>query len=222
MKKYKPVRGEVFGRWVVVGDAIQSGKNPKILCECVCGTVRSVTTRDLFDGTSASCGCLAREKSKTRKTSHGMSYSKEYNAWHSMLGRCRNTNDVNFHNYGGRGITVCDRWTVFENFFEDMGRIPEPGMSLDRIDNAGPYCKENCRWTTWVVQNNNKRGTHLIEIDGLTKTISQWCKFHGMPHKTVRARLANGWAALDALTIPVGSVGNLRNGGYSLLRKGRP
>lgn len=93
------------------------------------------------------------------QTTHKMSYSKVYRTWIAMLSRCRNENEPNFINYGARGITVCDRWYKFENFYEDMGDLPFYEAELDRIDNESGYCKENCRWVSRKENARNRRTT---------------------------------------------------------------
>ena len=105
---------------------------------------------------------------------HGMSGTPEYQAWIDMKHRCFNPNHKNYLDYGGRGITVCDRWLNLDNFLADMGTKPSPKHSLDRIDNNGDYSPKNCKWSTRVEQNNNTRYNRLITIDDVTLTITQW------------------------------------------------
>lgn len=87
---------------------------------------------------------------------HGYRWTPTYTCWLNMKDRCNNKNNINYRHYGGRRITVCKRWNKFENFLKDMGEKPE-GLTLDRIDNNKGYYKDNCRWTNWKQQNNNRR-----------------------------------------------------------------
>jgi len=140
------------------------------------------------------CGCL-RGRNKT----HGMEGTSIYNTWADMLQRCRNPKRKNYHDYGGRGITVCELWTKFENFHEDMGPRPE-GSSLDRINNEGNYEPDNCRWATRQEQNNNRRNTVMINGEPLTVAARR----HGMSPKTLHKRyVVLGWAIERALSTPV-------------------
>lgn len=109
-----------------------------------------------------------------------------------MRRRCNNPRELEYHNYGGRGITVCDEWQNFENFYKDMGD-PPLGMSIDRIDNNKGYYPENCRWANAATQSNNKRNTIHITFDGKTKTISDWSKEKGVKTDIIRYRLRKGW-----------------------------
>jgi hypothetical protein len=111
---------------------------------------------------------------------HGMSKTLIYKIWVSMLGRCENPDDHGYANYGGRGITVCERWHVFENFYADMGDRPE-GKSLDRVDNDGPYAPENCRWATRAEQRSNQR-TRTVCRHGHELTVENTYAHNGKRH----------------------------------------
>lgn len=120
-----------------------------------------------------------------------------------MKRRCLNPNNFAYSRYGGRGITVCDRWLEsFENFLVDMGEAP-PGMSLDRIDNDGNYKPGNCRWATPLEQGSNKCNNHLIEFEGKTQSLSQWANEYGIQVGTLWYRLKEGWLIEEALTKPL-------------------
>ena len=130
-----------------------------------------------------------------------MSNNKLYQTWIKMKARCHNHKSSSYHNYGGRGIKVCDRWLKsFENFYEDMGDRPE-GMTLDRIDNDGDYSPENCRWATSSEQARNTRNTKWYTINGVEMCLTDWCKHYGIHITTVRSRLMRGETITEALRI---------------------
>lgn len=132
-------------------------------CQCDCGAVVVAYSQNLRRGRSTSCGCAKSAKIASALTRHGHArrgrVTSEHRIWRAMLDRCSNPNNNSFKYYGGRGITVCDRWTDFENFLADMGNRPSRGHSIDRIDVNGNYEPSNCRWATASEQRRNRRDT---------------------------------------------------------------
>ena len=137
-----------------------------------------------------------------------MTETSEYTSWEGMKRRCFNPNYKQYSDYGGRGITVCDRWkNSFENFFADMGLKPSPDHSLDRIDNDGDYQKDNCKWSTKAEQSNNQRSNKpLITIKNETQTISHWAKKMSISEQVIHTRLKLGWSEFDAVMTPLETV----------------
>lgn len=141
-----------FGRLKVLGVVDEN----KYLCRCDCGNQKTFTAHQITSGNVKSCGCLRREGRNPR---HGMSKSRTYYSWASMMSRCYNEKVKDFKNWGGRGIRVDERWHLFDNFYADMGEKPD-GLSLDRIDNEKGYGPGNCRWATRLMQQQNRRKTY--------------------------------------------------------------
>lgn len=141
-----------------------------------------------------------REGNKNAAT-HGLSRSRVYSIYGSMLARCTNPDAGNYENYGGRGINVCDRWyESFEAFFEDMGHPPSPEHTLDRIDGRGDYEPGNCRWATRVQQQNNRSNTVWITYHGKTLSVMEWAQRIGVQYMTLYLRIKRGWGVQRALT----------------------
>jgi len=140
--------GMEFGKLRVISYAgVDSSDHSRWNCVCSCGKT-SVTRADkLKSGLAKSCGC--------GRITHHMTGTKTHDVWVNMIQRCRNKNSKNFHRYGGRGISVCDRWLSFENFLSDMGEKPD-GLSIERINNDGNYEPSNCRWATQYDQTQNR------------------------------------------------------------------
>lgn len=133
------------------------------------------------------------------------SYTKEYSAWYHMIRRCYYPETEFYHNYGGRGIIVCDRWLGdqgFDNFYQDMGAKPFNNYSLDRIDSNGNYEVSNCRWVSAKQQARNRRTTKLITIGEETKSMAEWCDIYNIKYSLVKDRIQDGWEPLKAFTTP--------------------
>lgn len=134
--------------------------------------------------------------------SHGMSKTKIYGIWSAMMSRCNNPNSGAYHNYGGRGIRVCERWHRFEDFYADMGERPQ-GKSLERINNDKGYSPENCIWAEREVQARNRRDTRYLTSDGVTKSVAEWSDETGISIGTICRRLQQGWSDHEAVSIPI-------------------
>lgn len=163
--------GKKFDMLTVVEMVARTRKKESIrwLCLCDCGRTKAIDGYSLKIGRVVNCGCVNGRELMFKN--HGMCYTKEYRAWHTMKLRCLNPNNKNYDLYGGRGIVVCDRWVKsFMYFYEDMGDCPL-GHSLDRINNEGGYNKENCRWASLKTQARNKRNNALITLPNGEKIV---------------------------------------------------
>ena len=204
------IAGHRFGRLEVVRFSERRSGEPYWLCKCDCGSEKAIAGSSLKKGISQSCGCLMRELSKERNTRrllrHGHAVNgrvtPEYRAWHAMIERCRNPNVKQFKDYGGRGISVCERWREFEKFYADMGDRPGDDYSLDRVNNSGNYEPGNCEWRQEVPQARNRRSNRMVEFGGETRCLAEWCEILDKSYQTVLERLLAGWSPHLALTTP--------------------
>lgn len=172
------------------------------ICLCDCGRYAYPTASSLASGKSRSCGCLRAERNAQGTLSHGMSNTREWLAWKEMRRRCLSPNRKCYANYGGRGITVCDRWAEFADFFADMGTCP-PGGTLERDDVNGNYEPGNCRWIPKSEQALNTRRNLFVVIDGERMALSVACRRLGLRYGRVRDRISVlGWTPEQALSEP--------------------
>jgi len=201
---FKDITGMRFGRLEVIR-YIETNhlRRPIWECKCDCGTIKNIDGLHLRQGTALSCGCLHREITIKRETTHGMTGSAPYNSWRGMLNRCENHNDPRYKDYGGRGITVCGEWHDFQKFWNDMKDSYTQGLTIDRIDVNGDYCPDNCKWSTQKEQANNRRNNHLLSYNGTILTLAQWADILGINYDTLRSRLKRGWSVERALTTGV-------------------
>lgn len=189
--------GQVFGRLTVISSRKVSGRI-YLSCRCICGIIKEIRGRHVMTGATKSCGCWVRDTPSTK--THGRSNDPVYFVWASMIQRCSNKNNKAFRNYGGRGITVCDRWMTFYNFYSDMGPRP-PGGTVERINNDKGYSPENCRWATQKEQMQNTRINHYLTCGNRTQTLCAWAAELGVTPGALCSRLSRGWSVEDAVTI---------------------
>ena len=221
MSRKIDLTGQKFGRLLVLR-CVDNTTSKAVLWECLCECGKICTVKGILlrRENTKSCGCLRREIMRqvaaTRNLRHGEGSNgketPEYRAWSNMLSRCNNNKHQLFGDYGGRGVKVCERWHVYENFIFDMGRRPSRKHSLDRIDNNKNYMPENCRWATMVQQNNNQRPrrkrkeyniTDFVNYAGKTQTVLAWMKELARNPDTYRARRRAGMSIEEALFTPL-------------------
>lgn len=206
MAKVIDLAGQKFNR-LTVTNRVGKDLPVKWQCICDCGKIVVVNSQDIRTGHTISCGCYHKEMMKRCASSftfkHGQSNNKLYRAWDAMVRRCKNPSDVNYKNYGGRGINVFPEWLSFIPFAEYMGQPPSKIYSIDRIDNNKGYEPGNVRWALVKEQCNNKRNNHRLEYNGETKTLTQWAEFLGLSRWTISSRLARGWNIEKALSFPI-------------------
>jgi len=205
-RKFKDLTSFVYGRFTVIGFA-EKGIPSYWFCKCECGNITKISTPNIQSGHTKSCGCLNKEVVSALKTKHGHANkgnaTVEYSTWQRMISRCCNSLNSGYNDYGGRGITVCERWQKFENFLADMGQRPSKEYSIDRIDVNGNYCPENCRWATPKEQANNKRSNRLLGFNGIVMNMTQWAEKLGVNMKTIHDRIDRyGWTIEKTLTTP--------------------
>lgn len=184
--------GDRFGKWTV----IRRIHGSKWQCKCECGAIMEVWGYAIAGGKSLGCNC--------RKTTHGMSRTALYRTWVGIRSRCTDKNNPQYRYYGEAGVSVCERWDSFENFFHDMGKKPSPSHSIDRWpDPSGNYEPGNCRWATVIEQNRNKRKTVMATIKGVTRPVKEWCEINNINYETVLSRISRGWSDERSITEPV-------------------
>lgn len=193
LKRIKP--GERYGRLVVL-ELVGTNKFGGVVCKCQCdcGTIKNFDASHLISGKVVSCGCYIKEKARELHTTHGQTDTRLYKIWTWMKYRCNSPNSKSYSDYGARGIKVCDEWLKFEPFRDwALANGYREDLTIERKDNNGNYCPENCRWATKLEQANNKRTNVFITYNGETHTASEWGRILGVSAKLLRRRKSDGW-----------------------------
>lgn len=200
--------GDTYSQLTVIAAAPRKNGRNYFQCRCSCGNTLAVEKHKLVSGHTRSCGCYKIRLIKERSITHGRSRSRVYGIWIQMRDRCNNPENNNYSRYGGRGITVCERWeNNFDAFLNDMGEPPTE-YQLERIDNNGPYSPDNCRWATHQEQCNNRTTTLYFTYKGMNKSAAEWAREVGMGYNTLRNRIVNlGWPIEKAMTTPPRKTG---------------
>ena len=181
------------------------GNRATWVCLCDCGTEKTVRTDRLKDGKIQSCGCLRAERSNNFRKTHGESGTKLYGVWEQMRNRCYKPNATHFNHYGGRGISVCDEWKDSYIAFRDwaVSNGYQEGLTIERLDNDGNYCPENCAWVTSAAQANNRRSNRRYTYNGETHNLTEWAHIVGVSPKTMFGRIYSGMDFEKAITFNI-------------------
>lgn len=173
-------------------------KRRHLICKCGCGKIKSVAAYDVRSGKSTQCRSCAR-------TTHGCSSVREHRIWEGIIRRCSRPTDTSFKWYGAKGVSVCFSWADaingYGNFLKDMGKAPTPTSSIDRINNAKGYSKENCRWASRKEQNLNRRTTRWVLVNGVRLCAKDAAAKLGIPYPTFWERLNKGHYKEDLMVL---------------------
>lgn len=200
--------GQVYGSFTVLSFAGHKGPHKYWNCECSCGEKKPVKQDSLRNGLSTSCGCKLKETLKSRNqklAKHLDCNSTEYKTWAAIRSRMKNKNHHAYSRYGGSDKELSERWEIYENFLEDMGRKPDPSYSIERLDNAKGYFRENCIWASSKTQNRNRSSNKKLTHKGQKKCMVEWAEQVGIHKDTLGQRLKAGWSVAEAIETPVGS-----------------
>ena len=204
MSNYKDLTGQKFNMLTVIERLPNNSANKVVWkCICDCGNTTTVTTGNLKNGSVKSCGCLVHIG---HTTTHGMGNTKLYGVWGAMKSRCNNHNSRQYINYGARGIRVCHEWNEsFESFYKwAVNSGYRDGLTIERVDNNGNYCKENCIWATPKQQAQNRRSCYTFEYGGKKQNLAQWCEELRLDYKLIHNRIFKlHWSFDRAILEPV-------------------
>lgn len=189
--------GQRYGRLVSIGASFRMCGRSWQVCQCDCGDISVKSVSHLRQGTCTSCGCAQKDGMRARSSRHGKTNTPEFTAWSAMKLRCSPKNKNTLKHYAARGIKICNRWLEangqgFLNFLADMGERPSPLHSLDRVDNDGDYCPENCRWATRSQQTRNRRCGLYLEYNGKRQTLADWAEEMDIRYSVVFQRYKLG------------------------------
>ena len=203
MSKFIDITGKKFNKLTVV-ERLQNdtGGIPVWLCKCDCGNFTRVRGKNLKNGSVKSCGCILKNGTTT---THGLSKTKIYNTWNSMKARCFNPKSCSYKRYGARGITVCEEWkNSFEEFYSwSIQNGYNENLTIERIDNNGNYCPENCKWISQKQQCRNRRTNIEFEYMGEKHILIEWCEILNLDYKFIHNRIYKmGWSFEKSISTP--------------------
>lgn len=202
MARTHDLTGQKFNKLTAIRPTIRYSKGGhrirEWICLCECGNYTNVATHDLMTGHTKGCMKCAYF------TSNKVLHKRIYDAWRMMIARCENPKAQAFHNYGERGIKVCEEWHDFDTFLNwALSNGYCDNLTIDRIDNNKGYSPDNCRWVTDKVQGNNRRSNRYVTYKGETHTICEWAEIVNMPYSTLQSRLSHGWSIQDSFEKPL-------------------
>lgn len=201
MAAKRDLTGAKFGSLTVKSYAgVVSGRS-HWHCVCECGNQHMARESHLLSQNIRSCGCLMR-KGKRKYSGGSRSKTRAYGIWQCIKQRCLNPNHTVYSHYGGRGITISDKWLSFDGFYDDMGDPPFPKAEIDRVDNSKGYSKENCRWATRTENTRNTRSNRIITANGKTAVMTEWAESLGVNTSAIYRRIAKGMTEQEAVTLP--------------------
>lgn len=205
MYKFRDLTGMKFGKLTVISLNSRRKYHHYWNCICECGNECIIAGSNLVGGKTKSCGCHRKENPAILFSTHKQTNTKLYYIWINMKSRCYKKYNTDYHNYGLRGIKVCEEWQKFEPFYEwAMSNGYKEGLSIERIDVNKDYYPENCKWITMSEQAKNKRNTSYLTYNGITKRLVEWAKEFNIHPSNLRTRIICGWDIERALTVPKG------------------
>lgn len=211
---YDDLTGRKFGSLTVISR--HGSENGEVIwnCRCKCGNMVRLSTGRLNSGSAKSCGCTNRNRLIEQNTTHGLSHTRLYEIWCGMKKRCFDENSIAYHNYGGRGITVCEEWrNNFQVFYDwSMANGYRDDLTIERKDVNGDYCPENCCWATNKEQSRNRRETIYYTLFGIKKPLIEWCEYAEIKNSRAYQRYRNGNPPFDENELRKIKE-NLENGG---------
>ena len=208
---------EKYGKLTILRVVKKDNKHKFVECLCDCGNKKIINYSNIKRGLVKSCGCMV-------KTKQGLSNTRIGKCYHGIEQRCYNPKDMNYKNYGGRGIKMCDEWkTNFMSFYNwAIKNGYKDNLTIDRIDNDKGYCPENCRWVDMQTQQNHRRNNRNLTFNGKTLTITQWAKKYNMSYRNLFYRLKNGYSLEKALTKPLRNTGKPVAKGWNKPKDNKP
>jgi hypothetical protein len=204
MSKFIDLTGKRFERLTVISKAGKEGQEYIWKCRCICGKEVVVRGGALRRGATTSCGCYFSEQLKERNKKHGLRHTRIYKIYHGILTRCYNQKSTTYQYYGARGISMCEEWKGDFMIFYDwaMKNGYADNLSIDRKNENGDYCPENCQWVTQKMQTRNRRNNLMYTRNGITDCVAGWAERLGFSKKLLWHRLSKGWDFEKAITTP--------------------